>query len=248
MNLPSRNAFRLRPALDSKDFKCVFWVGLKGSEDEERMSLVAYLEILGSVSTTYLGWEKNGNREEVNGCGDHADGWVGGVEVDISDSIDSGGGWFIFLHNTRLFLTLRNKTVALWNLSGEVVTLFKDHLLGYPGRSFKNVYVTASQDLIIFLCRAQLDDLWLGQNAGSIKISNILTGKCLAKINARNTSLIKEFKCSGRRCNLSKPIKGTEIKSTLEDALKDNTSIFYDGERGEIYTGQLLGLVRVWSN
>ncbi|XP_074362923.1 uncharacterized protein LOC141703251 [Apium graveolens] len=155
---------------------------------------------------------------------------------------------FIFLHNTRLFLTLRNETVTVMNLRGEVVTLFKDHILGSPGRNFKNIYVTARQDLIMFFCKAHLDDLWLGQNAGSIKISSILTRKCLAKINARNTRVIKECKCSGRRCNLSKPIKGTEIKSTLEDALKDITSIFYDEERGEIYTGQRLGLVHVWSN
>lgn len=84
--------------------------------------------------------------------------------------------------------------------------------------------------------------------AGSINISNILTGKCLAKISAGNTRRLKECKCSGRSCHLSKPIQATEIKSTVEDALKDITAIFYDEERSEIYTGKGNGLLHVWSN
>lgn len=84
--------------------------------------------------------------------------------------------------------------------------------------------------------------------AGSINISNILTGKCLAKINAHNTLVIKECKCSGRPCNLCKAVRATEITSTVEDALEDITAIFYDEERNDIYTGKGNGFLHVWSN
>lgn len=84
--------------------------------------------------------------------------------------------------------------------------------------------------------------------AGWINICSLLTGKCLAKINADNTRMLKQCKCSGRRCHLSKPIQGTEIQSTVQDALKNITALFYDEERGELYTGQENGLLHVWSN
>ncbi|KAL0341170.1 UNVERIFIED_CONTAM: hypothetical protein Sradi_4633800 [Sesamum radiatum] len=87
---------------------------------------------------------------------------------------------------------------------------------------------------------------------GSINISNILTGKCLAKINACNTLPLGECSCSascgGRNCNSKKRIKASRIRSTVAEALEDITALFYDEERNEIYTGNRLGLVHVWSN
>ena len=75
-----------------------------------------------------------------------------------------------------------------------------------------------------------------------------LTGKCLAKINAGNTSLLKECNCSGRRCNLSRRIQATEITRTVAQALEDITALFYDEELNEIYTGNEAGLLHVWSS
>lgn len=88
--------------------------------------------------------------------------------------------------------------------------------------------------------------------AGSINISNILTGKCLAKIKASNGLLVDECCCSsscgGRSCSSRKSMKASRIKSTVAEALEDITALFYDEDRNEIYTGNRLGLVHVWSN
>ncbi|KAL6526908.1 hypothetical protein OROGR_015998 [Orobanche gracilis] len=84
--------------------------------------------------------------------------------------------------------------------------------------------------------------------AGSINISNILTGKCLAKIKAGN-SLPAEDKCTcgGQKCN-ARCIKASRLKSTVAEALEDITALFYDEDRNGIYTGNQNGLVHVWSN
>ena len=74
---------------------------------------------------------------------------------------------------------------------------------------------------------------------GSINISNILTGKCLAKIRADDPSVVI--------CPLSRP-NSSNIRSSVQEALEDVTALFYDEERNEIYTGNRHGLVHVWSN
>ncbi|KAK4383136.1 hypothetical protein Sango_2803600 [Sesamum angolense] len=144
---------------------------------------------------------------------------------------------FIFLYENQLFLTFRNRTVAVWNFRGELVTSFEDHLLWHPDCNTNNIYITSDQDLII---------------SGSINISNILTGKCLAKIKASNSLPMNECNCSascgGRNCNSRKRIKASRIRSTVAEALEDITALFYDEDRNEIYTGNRLGLVHVWSN
>lgn len=43
-------------------------------------------------------------------------------------------------------------------------------------------------------------------------------------------------------------MKASRIKSTVAEALEDITALFYDEDRNEIYTGNRLGLVHVWSN
>ncbi|PNT31017.1 hypothetical protein POPTR_006G113000v4 [Populus trichocarpa] len=152
---------------------------------------------------------------------------------------------FIFLYENQLFLTFRNRTVAVWNFRGELVTSFEDHLLWRPDCNTNNTYITSDQDLIISYCKAESDDQWMEGNGGSINISNILTGKCLAKINATNGSPKDEECCSStgsskQSCSL--------MKSTVAEALEDITALFYDEDRNEIYTGNRHGLVHVWSN
>ncbi|KAL3653373.1 hypothetical protein CASFOL_003054 [Castilleja foliolosa] len=94
--------------------------------------------------------------------------------------------------------------------------------------------------------------------AGSINISNILTGKCLAKIKASNGLPTNECYCSlncgGKNCSSSSSSSrkrkktSSGIRSTVAEALEDITALFYDEDRNEIYTGNRLGLVHVWSN
>ncbi|KAJ9185517.1 hypothetical protein P3X46_005144 [Hevea brasiliensis] len=150
---------------------------------------------------------------------------------------------FIFLYENQLFLTFRNRTVAVWNFRGELVTSFEDHLLWHPDCNTNNIYITSDQDLIISYCKAESEDQWMEGNAGSINVSNILTGKCLAKINAGNGNP-KRDECSGSSSKRSH----SPIRSTVAEALEDITALFYDEERNEIYTGNRHGLVHVWSN
>ncbi|CAI9273897.1 unnamed protein product [Lactuca saligna] len=151
---------------------------------------------------------------------------------------------FIFLYENQLFLTFRNRTVAVWNFRGELVTSFEDHLLWHPDCNTNNIYITSDQDLIISYCKADSDDPLTEAN-GSINISNILTGKCLAKIKALNNVVMDECSCSDsdsdrRRCKCRLRSRRIEASRTTE-ALEDITALFYDEDRSEIYTGNRLG-------
>ncbi|PQQ09451.1 uncharacterized protein Pyn_21443 [Prunus yedoensis var. nudiflora] len=154
---------------------------------------------------------------------------------------------FIFLYENQLFLTFRNRNVAVWNFRGELVTSFEDHLLWHPDCNTNNIYITSDQDLIISYCKADSDDHWMEANAGSIHVSNILTGKCLAKINAGNGGP-KVDECDSSAGSSSNKSNSSLVRSTVAGALEDITALFYDEERNEIYTGNRHGLVHVWSN
>lgn len=150
---------------------------------------------------------------------------------------------FIFLYELQLFLTFRNRSVAVWNFRGELVTSFEDHLLWHPDCNTNNIYITSDQDLIISYCKADSDDSssdGAGRgNAGSINISNILTGKCLAKIRAG---------CGAAKDNNRRKGSSSRFNNTVAEALEDITALYYDEDRDEIYTGNRQGLVHVWSN
>ncbi|KAJ3697062.1 hypothetical protein LUZ61_000767 [Rhynchospora tenuis] len=173
------------------------------------------------------------------------------TEVSSTDFLTPSA--FIFLYENNLFLTFRNRTVAVWNFRGELVTSFEDHLLWHPDCSTNNIYITSEQDLIISYCKAHdpshpplqspspSDEPPGDATVGSINMSNILTGKCIAKISANDPELrIRPTRRgeTGRSC----------IRSTVHEALEDVTALFYDEDRNEIYTGNKYGLVHVWSN
>lgn len=71
---------------------------------------------------------------------------------------------FIFLYENQLFLTFRNRTVAVWNFRGELVTSFEDHLLWHSDCNTNNIYITSDQDLIISYCKVESDDQWIEGN------------------------------------------------------------------------------------
>ncbi|KVI11227.1 uncharacterized protein LOC112507166 [Cynara cardunculus var. scolymus] len=153
---------------------------------------------------------------------------------------------FIFLYENQLFLTFRNQTVSVWNFRGELVTSFEDHVLSHPDCNTNNIYITSDQDLIVSFCKADNGPLTDRRGAGSINISNIWTGKCIAKINASNAVSSKQDDDDdedGRSPNQ----RQVEV-NMVEEALEDITSLYYDEERNEIYTGNSNGLVHVWSN
>lgn len=87
---------------------------------------------------------------------------------------------FIFLYENQLFLTFRNRTVAVWNFRGELVTSFEDHLLWHPDCNTNNIYITSDQDLIISYCKAESEDQWTEGNGNSYSFWVIDRIKCLS--------------------------------------------------------------------
>eukprot|EP00897_Mesotaenium_endlicherianum_P002321 jgi/Mesen1/2116/ME001515S01332 len=108
---------------------------------------------------------------------------------------------------------------------------------------------------------------------GSINVSNILTGKCVAKIRAPPAKKCSHFAPSGgsdsggsssssSSAAAAAPLPAAEAADDPEpqprsrpgmvtspkEALEDVTALFYDEERNEIYTGNRLGFVHVWTN
>ncbi|CAH1446087.1 unnamed protein product [Lactuca virosa] len=144
---------------------------------------------------------------------------------------------FIFLYENQLFLTFRNRSVSVWNFKGELVTSFEDHVLWHPDCNTNNIYITSDQDLIISFCKPTDSDdqstIYGDGKVGSINVSNIWTGKCVAKINWRNACLNEEDEDERRK---------------VAGALEEVTALYYDEERNAIYTGNAHGLVHVWSN
>ncbi|XP_047318244.1 uncharacterized protein LOC124921615 isoform X2 [Impatiens glandulifera] len=65
---------------------------------------------------------------------------------------------FIFLYENQLFLTFRNRTAAVWNFLGELVTTFEDHLLWHPEWDTNNSHITSDQTSIISYCKADSHD------------------------------------------------------------------------------------------
>jgi hypothetical protein len=159
------------------------------------------------------------------------------IEVSINKFMTPSA--FIFLYENNLFLTFRNRTVAVWNFRGELVTSFEDHLLWHQDCSTNNIYITSDQDLIISYCKSEAaSDQSTASPIGSINMSDIMTGKCIAKIAANDPAL----RIAPRK-NGSPP-----IWSTIPEALEDVTALFYDEDRNEVYTGNSHGLVHVWSS
>lgn len=120
-------------------------------------------------------------------------------------------------------------------------------------------FVTCLCDQLSFAVRKhftnylQLETNYVFNAAGSINVSNILTGKCLAKIRASNSFPVANDcscgeDCLSSGCNSRKRKHSSRMRSTVAEALEDITALFYDEDRNEIYTGNRHGLVHVWSN
>ncbi|XP_072953639.1 uncharacterized protein [Typha angustifolia] len=150
---------------------------------------------------------------------------------------------FIFLYENNLFLTFRDRTAAVWNFDGKLVTTFEDHKLWHPRCNTNNIYVTTNQDLIISYCRITDGSITEEEAAaiGSINISDIFSGKLITKLSPFDPSLQIAPRKKGD------PNHST-VESTVQEALEDITAIFYDEGRNEIYTGNQNGLVHVWGN
>eukprot|EP00186_Timspurckia_oligopyrenoides_P003541 CAMPEP_0182447596 /NCGR_PEP_ID=MMETSP1172-20130603/17821_1 /TAXON_ID=708627 /ORGANISM="Timspurckia oligopyrenoides, Strain CCMP3278" /LENGTH=464 /DNA_ID=CAMNT_0024644095 /DNA_START=84 /DNA_END=1475 /DNA_ORIENTATION=- len=123
---------------------------------------------------------------------------------------------FIFLYQSRLFLTFKNGQVSVWNFKGELVTQFADHRLWYQDTNTNNVYITSNQETIISYCRQ--DDC----THGSINVSSIADGSCFAKITCSDQDIHQRI------------------------ALEDITALFYNEDQNKLYTGNKSGIVHMW--
>ena len=148
-----------------------------------------------------------------------------GTRTEVPSSQFMTPSAFIFLYENQLFLTFRQRNVAVWNFRGEKVTSFEDHTLWHPDCNTNNIYITSQQDLIISYCKQSSDDEEGDDpRLGSINVSNILNGKSLARVLARPGN--------------------DDDRAALEDV----TALFYNEDRNEIYTGNHEGKVHIWSN
>ena len=122
--------------------------------------------------------------------------------------------------------------MTAWDFDGEIKATMDDHLLWAPDSS-QNIFITSQQDLIVSYCRpsqhADNDDRASGSSggaggvdSGSIHVSCIADGKCLAKLT------------------------GSTPERAL--ALEKVTALHYNEDCNEIYTGNANGLVHVWAN
>jgi len=119
---------------------------------------------------------------------------------------------FIFLYESLSFLTFLANTVRTWDFRGDPISRFEDHILWHPDCNTNNIYITSRQDLIVSYCKSA------ETGKGSINVSEIATGKCLAKIE----------------------------DSTHGKALQDVTALYYNEDLNEIYTGTKSGHIYAW--
>lgn len=131
---------------------------------------------------------------------------------------------FIFLYERRMFLTFRQRQVSVWSFTGELVTTFEDHILWHSDSHTNSIYITQHQDLIMSYCHGGNSDAG-DLNEGSINVSWITSGKNLAKIAAYESS-------------------SPERKAALQEV----TSLYYNEERSEVYSGNKEGYLHVWSS
>mmetsp|Transcript_19614 Transcript_19614/g.38319 ORF Transcript_19614/g.38319 Transcript_19614/m.38319 type:complete len:518 (-) Transcript_19614:1400-2953(-) len=136
---------------------------------------------------------------------------------------------FIFLYESMSFLTFKERSVAVWDFRGELISRFDDHELWHPDCNTNNIYISSGQELIISYCKNG------DAPTGSINISDILSGKCISKIEPPKVMDTTD-ECAVRRA--------TEFEQGLEHV----TALFYNEDLNEIYTGNRAGHIVVWSN
>jgi len=129
---------------------------------------------------------------------------------------------FIFLYEKRLFLTFKRGDISVWDFNGSYVTRFEDHTLWHIDDA-NTIYITNNQDYIISYCTSTEGFF----SEGSVNISEISTGRCLAKIESDGDEEQEKERCRALDCV---------------------TALFFNEERNELYTGNKAGLMHVWAN
>lgn len=143
-----------------------------------------------------------------------------GSRIDVEHSHFLLPNAFIFLYESEHFLTFQRREVSVWNFKGERVTTFEDHTLFHSDFISSSIYITQQQDMIVSYCQQEGDC-----GHGSINVSSIDTGKALGKITC-----------------------GQNHTGDHINALSSISSLYYNEERNEIYSGSSDGHLYIWSN
>ena len=148
----------------------------------------------------------------------------------------------------------------LWNFKGEQVTTFEDHMLWHPETNTNNFFITAAQDYIISYCRPRGSTTTGGgllaledqPPKGTVHISHILTGKCVARLSRNSSRSGSSSRSSGSDAagmSFADDSDGEEATSIAArtDGLGDVTALHYSEERNELFVGDRQGILHVWS-
>ncbi|PIA43188.1 hypothetical protein AQUCO_02000552v1 [Aquilegia coerulea] len=151
---------------------------------------------------------------------------------------------FIELFNEKLLIKQEHESLQILDVSNseltEMVTSFEDHLLWKASCNLNKIYITNDQDIIFSYCEAEGAEEDGKCAVGSIHISSILSGNCIAKICSNNPNLW----ISPRGRMGGRPV----TQSNAREALEDVTVVFYNEDCNEVYSGNRKGLLHVWSN
>jgi len=127
------------------------------------------------------------------------------------------------LYENQIFLTFQNHSINVWDFKGYLITSnFENHKLWNTSDNISISYITNTQDTIISFCKDEANE---SDDLGSINISNIITGKCISKINFNRE--VDNFK--------------------KQQALKNITALYYDEMTNEIFTGNTEGCIYAWT-
>lgn len=153
--------------------------------------------------------------------------------------------WRARLAPSQLFLTFRQRQVTVWNFKGEQVSSFEDHSLWHPETNTNVFFITASQEFIISYCRPSshssraADDSTTEGRAGTVHVSHILSGQCVARIAPDGAD--GENDANG----LSHVVCGNN-PFTSESPMSDVTALYFSEERNELYVGNQQGVLHIW--
>eukprot|EP00884_Botryococcus_braunii_P011414 jgi/Botrbrau1/20273/Bobra.31_1s0056.1 len=145
--------------------------------------------------------------------------------ITVEESVFATPTAFIFLFETQLFLTLHKHMLSVWDVQGKNVAQFEDHSLCQADCNTNHIYITGDERLIVSYCMSPTLEASAGPVVPTINISEIRTGRCLAKIES---------------CGSPGQVDHM--------ALADVTAVLYDERRHEIYTGDSNGRLHLWSS
>eukprot|EP00960_Hanusia_phi_P053934 762505-Hanusia_phi.AAC.1 len=160
---------------------------------------------------------------------------------------------FIFLYEVQLFLAFRHRNIAVWNFRGEMVTQFEDHTLWNTDCNTNNIYITSHQASWSCPSKHQLKaDLNPAQGCIHVRPYILL----LPCSHSALLTFVAVHSCPDVGRKVSSILDGRSLAriqprigfQAQQLALNDVTSLFYNEESNEIYTGNKDGHLHVWSN